>query len=123
MILWIIVLDGREALAEIRSRGTLGRALDRAAETAVLGGALRFLGYLLVMLVLMPVIGQKLVLPLFIAVYLARWGKYGWRIFGGYAFCGWLPLVVFYDKIMHPQWYPAWIYCWLPEALPSWLFV
>ena len=121
MTLWIMMLDARGARAAIGVHGSVRAALADAADKAVLGRALRFLGYLLVMLLLMLVIGQKLVLPLFIYLYLVRWGGYGWRVAAGYAFGGWLLLIGFYDKIMNLQWHPSWIYYWLPELLPSWL--
>jgi putative tricarboxylic transport membrane protein len=120
MTLWVVAWDARGAMAAVERSGSLRGALSEAAEKAVLGGALRFLGYLLAMVLLMLVIGQKLVLPLFIAVYLRRWGKYGWRLVSAYAFCGWLMLIGFYDLVINLQWYPAWIYYWLPELLPPW---
>jgi hypothetical protein len=32
-------------------------------------------------------------------------------------------LVGFYDQIMHLFWHPAWIQSWLPDLLPTWLFI
>lgn len=73
------------------------------------------------MILAMLLIGQKLVLPLFIGIYLVRWGRYDWKLASGYAIGGWLLLAGFYDKIMNLQRYPAWLYYWLPELLPPWL--
>ena len=73
------------------------------------------------MLLVMLVIGQKFALPIFIAVYLIRWGNYNWRTALGYAVGGYVVLVGFYDQIMHLFWHPAWVQSWLPELLPSWL--
>ena len=125
MTLWIILLDGRAAREAVSSAGSLVAAFHAATEQALLTRTLGFLGYLLAMLMLMPVIGQKLVLPLFVFLYLIRWGHYDWRAAAGYAFAGWLFLVGFYDRIMQLQWYPSWLYYQLPEMpwLPRWLIV
>ena len=125
MTLWIILLDGRAAREAVSSAGSLVAAFRAATEQALLTRTLGFLGYLLAMLMLMPVIGQKLVLPLFVFLYLIRWGHYDLRTAAGYAFVGWLFLVGFYDRIMQLQWYPSWLYYQLPEMpwLPRWLIV
>ena len=73
------------------------------------------------MLLVMLVVGQKVALPLFIALYLIRWGNYNWRAAAGYAVGGYVILVGFYDQIMHLFWHPAWIQTWLPDLLPTWL--
>ena len=121
MALVIAAMDGRAAIGVLRENASFAAAFRAAAEQAVLGRALRFLGYLLAMILLMLVIGQKLVLPLFIYLYLKRWGRYGWRVALSYSVGGWVLLVGFYDKIMNLQWYPSWVYYWLPEVLPPWL--
>ena len=83
--------------------------------------AVIFFGYLVAMILMTLLIGQKLALPLFIAVYLLRWGNYSWKVALGYAGGGWLFLVLFYDQIMHLFLYQSWLYSWLPEILPAWL--
>ena len=125
MTLWIILLDGRAARRAVSAAGSIAAAFREAAEQAFLTRGLGFLGYLLAMLIIMPVIGQKLVLPLFIFVYLIRWGRYDWRAAAGYAFVGWLALVGFYDRIIQLQWYPSWLHYQLPDTswLPRWLIV
>jgi putative tricarboxylic transport membrane protein len=80
-----------------------------------------FFGYLIAMILMTLVIGQKLALPLFVAVYLIRWGRYNWRTALGYAAVGWLVLIVFYDRIMDLFWHPSWLNSWLPQLLPDWL--
>ena len=92
-----------------------------ASEKALINRASMFFGYLLAMILVMLIVGQKFALPLFILVYLIRWGGYNWRVAGGYAFGGYLMIVGFYDRILDMLWYPSWIDSWLPEVLPSWL--
>ena len=73
----------------------------------MLGKASVFFVYLLAMLLLSFVVGQLVAISLFIAVYLWRWGDYGWRMSLGYAACGGLFLYGFYDRIMHILWQPS----------------
>ncbi|MGY8999324.1 MAG: hypothetical protein ACKVIK_05340, partial [Rhodospirillales bacterium] len=60
-------------------------------------------------------------IPLFIFMYLIRWGNYNWRIALAYAAGGWLMMVGFYDRILDLLWYPSWLSTWLPELLPTWM--
>ena len=119
--LFILVFDGLALLAQIREQGSIDRVIAVTSERAVLPGAIAFFGYLLAMILIMLVIGQKFALPLFILTYLLRWGKYNWKISLGYAAGGWLLLVAFYDQTMHLLWYPSWLSFWVPEILPTWL--
>ena len=121
MVLFVIVQDGRSYRQEIREYGSFGRAWSHTSEEVVFGRAAIFFGYLIAMLLIMLVIGQKLALPLFMAVYLIRWGKYDWRIALSYAAGGWVVLVGFYDRIMNLFWHSAWLTNWLPDVLPAWL--
>jgi putative tricarboxylic transport membrane protein len=50
-------------------------------------------------------VGQLIALPLFIALYLWRWGGYGWRVSVGYAAVGWAILYGYYDQVLHVVWY------------------
>ena len=75
----------------------LGNAIRVGIGDAELFPALRFFGYLVALLLVALVIGQKLALPLFVLAYLRRWGRYGWRIAAIYAFACWVVLVLFYE--------------------------
>lgn len=83
--------------------------------------SLRFMGYLLATLLIMLLIGQKLALPLFAALYLCRWAGQGWRVTLFYALVTWATLIVFYDQILNVLWYRSWLAGWLPSYLPDWL--
>jgi len=117
----VIIRDGRDTIAELRAHGGFGAAWAHASGMAVLNRAVIFFGYLIAMILIMLVVGQKLALPLFVFAYLIRWGKYSRRLALGYAAGGWVFLVGFYDRIMHLFWYPSWLDGWLPESLPDWL--
>ena len=92
-----------------------------ASEKAILPKALQFFGYLICVVFMAYVVGQKIALPLFIAVYLWRWGRYGWRISLFYGMGGWLFIIGFYDQVMHLFWHPSWLSSWLPSVMPAWL--
>jgi hypothetical protein len=66
------------------------------------------------LILVMPVIGQKLVLPLFVVVYLWWWSEFGWRLI----VCAltWAALIVFYDQILHVFSYSAALSDWLPRG-------
>ena len=78
------------------------------------------------LIVLTLLVGQKLAIPLFIGVYLVRWGHYGKRIAAGYALGAWALLVFFYGEIMsllfHPSSLALALEPMLPDSVPSWLF-
>lgn len=121
LVFCTLIRDGRGYLAEVSKHGSLGLAWRHATEEALLGRAIIFFGYLITMILVMLVIGQKLVLPIFIAVYLVRWGHYSWRAALSYAVGGWVFLIVFYDRIMNLLWHPSWFDSWVPDVVPSWL--
>ena len=118
---FIILKDWKEYGATIKEHGRFSTALAHAVDEAILYRAMLFFGYLIAMILGMLIIGQKFALPLYIAIYLFRWGNYNWRISVGYAVGSWIFLVGFYDRIMHLAWHPSWLDSWLPEHLPSWL--
>jgi len=117
----IIFKDGQNYIATLRTHGGFSAAWSSASQSAVLNRAAIFFGYLIGMILIMLVVGQKFALPIFIFAYLVSWGNYNWRFALGYAAGGWAFLVVFYDRIMHLFWYPSWLDSWLPELLPDWL--
>lgn len=121
MVVFAFARDAFGIRATVAEHGSFGTAFFQAADQAILGKAAMFFGYLIGMLLIMLVIGQKLAIPLFIFVYLIRWGKYGPLLAAGYAACGWIILVGFYDRVMHLFWHHAWLTGWLPDQLPSWL--
>jgi len=121
MLFFILIFDWRDASKEVKTHGGLSVAFSVASEKAVINRAVLFFGYLLAMILVMLVIGQKFALPLFIFMYLTRWGSYSWRASFGYAAGGWLMIVGFYDRILDLLWYPSWLSTWLPELLPPWI--
>jgi putative tricarboxylic transport membrane protein len=107
---WVLIRDLFEAKAEIRAFGGLRPALLKAADIGELPATGAFLGYVLVMLLLTPFVGQIVALAAFMAVYLWRWGGYGWKVSLAYTAGGVAFLYGFYGKIIHVLWYPSMLF-------------
>lgn len=119
--------DGRQFASIFSQDGGIKTAAASASRDALLPKAVLFFATVLGMILLMLVIGQKLALPIFIAFYLAVWGRYGWKtclIYGG---CAWVFMIAFYDRVMHLFWYPSILSDFLRDVLPSgfpaWLLI
>lgn len=125
---FFIVVNDSRALRTLALAGKgWGATIRHAAEEAVLLKAMQFFLYLVVMLLLMLIVGQKIALPVFIAAYLSRWGGYVRKTCFIYALSAWVFMIAFYDRVMHMFWYPSWLSenlpAYLPEGLPTWLFI
>ncbi|MCZ6497202.1 MAG: hypothetical protein O6765_00575, partial [Gammaproteobacteria bacterium] len=83
--------------------------------------------YLIGIILVTLVAGQKIALPLFIGIYLWRWGGYRKRFALAYALAGWLIVVFFYGEVMgllfHPSYLELWLRSSLPDGIPAWLIV
>ena len=111
-LLYIVVLF-METIAvryEITQIGGFRAAALDASERAFIGGAARFFGYLIGLIIVAYLFGQMIALSLFICVYLLRWGEYSWKISVSYAAVGLLFLYGFYDRVMNVFWHMPLIY-------------
>ena len=113
--------DLRDILTARREAPDWRAVIERGATQAFLPRACRFFGYLIAVVLLTFVVGQKITLPIFVGVYLWRWGGYSWRIAIGYAIGAWAFIVGFYDQIMNLLFHPSWLYGLLQPRLPDWL--
>ncbi len=127
LTMWCISGDWRGLISARRDAGNLWAAVVAASENAVLPRAVPFFGYLSAIVLVTLIAGQKVALPLFVGVYLWRWGGYGWRLSIGYALGTWAFVVVFYDFTMnlvfHPFWLAASVRSNFPDWLPTWLVI
>ena len=73
LVFFAVLADFRKVSQEIRDHGSIGAAWTAASSKAILDKAALFFGYLLVMILVMLVVGQKFALPLFVFFYLLRW--------------------------------------------------
>lgn len=125
LALAVIFFDFREIVAKRRNAYGWGEVFQQSARQAVLGRSVIFFGYLVLLILVTYIIGQKLSLTLFVGIYLWRWGGYSARISVSYAVGAWLFIVGFYDRIMnllfHPSWLQTWIYPQLPDWFPAYL--
>jgi TctA family transporter len=123
----VAVRDLINLLAEKKTEGSWQLVLRKSYEEAWLAKAIPFFGYLTGIIVVTIVAGQKIALPLFIGVYLWRWGRYRKRFAFAYAFAGWLIVVFFYGEVMnmffHPSYLQLWLETALPDGVPGWLIV
>ena len=99
--------DYRDSRLFIAVHDGFAGALVAAGEKAVLKRALVFFGYLVGVLLITLVAGQVVGLLTFIAVYLLRWGGFGWKVALGYTVASGIFLYGFYDQVMHIFWHPS----------------
>ena len=105
--------------------GSWAATMEQASKDAWLRPALTFFGYVIGLIVLTLLIGQKLAIPIFVGVYLLRWGGYSRRVALAYALGAWAVLVFFYDRIMsllfHTSYLELWLQGIMPSGVPDWL--
>jgi len=123
----IAVRDFLQLMAVKNAAGGWRIALGKAYEDAWLAKAIPFFGYLLGILIVTLVAGQKIALPLFLGIYVWRWGGYRKRFALAYALAGWIVVVLFYGEVMgllfHPSYLELWLQSALPDGIPAWLIV
>jgi len=107
MLIFILIADIREARADIKEQRGFGPALAASLNKADFHRSASFIGYLIAILFASIVIGQQIALPLFVAIYLWRWGHYNWKICIGYALAAWIIIFGFYVQIMHLFFYQS----------------
>jgi len=118
--LYTVGLDGRHLAVQLKELGSLGLVWARASEEVFASATAAFFGYMIAVLFLTMLVGQKIAIPIYMFAYLIRWGGYGWRPALLYAVGGWIMLIGFYDQVMNLFWHPSWLSDWLPESLPDW---
>ncbi len=118
--LYTVGLDIKHLTLETRAVGGLGNAWAAAGKKIYAQKTAVFFLYLIGVLLLTMLVGQKIAIPIYMFVYLVRWGGYSWRHSALYALGGWVVLVGFYDRVMNLFWHPSYVGDWLPEKLPDW---
>ena len=106
----VLFMETKAVRYEITQIGGFRAAALDASERAFIGGAARFFGYLIGLIIVAYLFGQMIALSLFICVYLLRWGEYSWKISVSYAAVGLLFLYGFYDRVMNVFWHMPLIY-------------
>jgi len=128
MLLSLIIV-ARDLNSLFVAKKTIGNwklTYQQAAKKAWLAEAVPFFGYVIGMIVLTLLVGQKIAIPLFIGTYIVRWSHYSKRVAVAYALAAWLIMVFFYDQVMsllfHPSYLALWLRPILPSGFPDWLF-
>jgi len=121
----LICKDSNSALQLKAQIGTWSDTWKHASKDAWLAESVPFFLYLIAIIVLSLLVGQKLAVPIMIAIYLVRWGNYSKAIAACYALGAWLILVFFYDQVMgllfHPSYLEIASQSLLPRSFPDWL--
>jgi hypothetical protein len=124
--LTVVIQDLRHLLITKQAAGTWKVTMQQASKDAWLAEALPFFAYLIGMIVLTLLVGQKIALPLFVGIYVLRWSHYPKRVAVAYALGAWVILVFFYGQVMsllfHPSYLALWLQPILPSGVPDWLF-
>ena len=118
---YALVRDSVDLKKEIGIQGGIAVVWREASSRIYFSEMSAFFGYMIGVLILTLLFGQKIAMPIYMAVYLIRWGKYSPKIALGYAAGGYAVLVLFYDRVMHLFWHPSWLDSWGPEMLPDWI--
>jgi hypothetical protein len=123
----VVIRDLLHLFATKSLAGSWKAMLQQASKDAWLAEALPFFAYVFGMIILTLVVGQKIALPLFVGIYVVRWGNYPKRMGFAYALGAWAIMVFFYDQVMsllfHPSYLALWLQPILPTAVPDWLFL
>ncbi|MCA1241512.1 tripartite tricarboxylate transporter permease [Stappia stellulata] len=93
------------AFRHLQADRAAGRGLG--APPQPLGRVLHFAFWLLAIVGVTILLGQRIALPLFAGLYLVVWGGYGWRVAVPYALGCLSVLMLIFDQVVAVSWYPA----------------
>lgn len=115
----LVFWESRALVTQAGQLGGLAAVARLTAERTNLSRGFQFVGCLIGLVFLMLLLGHKIALPLFIAIYIVRWGGFSWRVAAVYAPASWAFMLVFYDRVLHVFWYRSVLYHALVEVLPD----
>jgi len=107
LTLWVLVKDMRACCRGIKRSGGLAPAVAAASQKWDLPASTKFFAYLLAIIAMAYVAGQLIALPVFVAAYARRWGKFSWPISLSYAAACFLMVWGLYVETMNLQLYPS----------------
>jgi TctA family transporter len=107
LVLLVLAQDTRACFSGIKEAGGSVPLISAASEKWNLPASTTFFGYLLAMLATTYVAGQLVSLPLFVAIYARRWGKYSWAVSLTYAAVSLVVTWGLYARIMNVHLYPS----------------
>ena len=107
LAMFVFIQDTRACIREVIASGGIRPALTVASQTWDLRASLRFFAYLLAIIAMTYVVGQLVAVPVFVAVYARRWGKFSWLASQAYAAVSFLVTWGLYTRIMNLHLYPS----------------
>lgn len=105
--LLVLTQDMRACFTGVKESGGPALAVAAASKRWDLPASATFFAYLLAMLATTYVAGQLVSLPLFVAIYARRWGKFSWATSLIYAAVSLLVVWGLYARIMNLHLYPS----------------
>jgi preprotein translocase subunit SecG len=84
--------------------------LHDSLEKATFWPSIQFIGYILGLFAVTYIAGQQVALPLFVALYLWRWGGYDWKAIALYTALTYFVIWGFYGEIMHLLFHPSYLF-------------
>jgi len=110
LAMFVLAQDIRACYRGIHNSGSFNLAWQLAIEKWKLTASLRFFAYLLATIAMAYVAGQLFALPVFVAIYARRWGKFGWAASLAYAAMCFLVVWGLYVKVMNLPLYPSFVF-------------
>ena len=107
LTLLVLVQDTRACFRGVKASGGLASAIAAASQRWELAASARFIAYLLAIIALTYVVGQLVALPIFVAVYARRWGKFSWFAALAYAAACFIVTWGLYVQVMKLHLYPS----------------
>ena len=102
-----LVVDVRRFVPAIAKPVGWRTSVNQALDKALFWPSMTFFGYLLGIMAVTYLAGQLVALPMFVAIYLWRWGGFGWRTIVIYSAATAAVLYGFYGRVMHLLWHPS----------------
>lgn len=103
----VLIQSTRDCVRQAGASGGGGALLKATSKDLDLPGSARFFGYVVAVIISTYVLGQLIVLPLFVVIYARRWGGFGWPASLGYAAFALLIVWGLYATVMNVHLYPS----------------
>lgn len=107
LAIFVFIQDTRVCTRRVIASGGIRAALTVASQTWDFHASMRFFAYLLAMIAMTYVVGQLVAVPVFVAIYARRWGKFSWAASLAYALASFLVIWGLYTRIMNLHLYPS----------------
>ena len=107
LTLLVFAQDTRACIRDIDKSGGLAPAIAVARQRWDIAASARFFAYLLAIIAVTYVVGQLVALPLFVAIYARRWGKFSWSVSLAYAAACFVIIWGLYGEVMNLHLYAS----------------